>query len=260
MKCHIFAGILALCLLITFPSDALTIYSTGFENSEGFPVGSLPITGLNGWIEEVGNGLSAIVTSQKHTGTQSLRVAANSTVKKDIVSAGSLIYLDGWYNPPSSSVFPDLDGYPASSAVFMFHTTSGLIGLDGDGAGNGAWQESHILASLGFNRITLLLDYSNKIWSLYLNEQMIFQNMGFKNNSVSQLNGIRIDSAQNQGGYLDTFQVLDEPPDFLLQDPTPTITETLLPTPTVTQTPVPSPTLTPTGVPASEVLEWKLFR
>lgn len=260
MKHHLRIAFYTAILLFSTQSQALTLYSTGFESSEGFPAGKLPITGLNGWIEEVGNGLSAIVTFQKHTGNQSLQVASNSTVKRDISSNNSMVYLDGWYYPPTSSVFPDLDGYPSSSAVFMFHSTSGLIGLDGDGAGGGVWVESHIAPNAGFNRITIQIDFTNKIWSLFLNEQMVFQELAFKNNSVTQLNGIRIDSAQNQSGYLDTFQVLNEPPDFLVPTPTPTATNTLIPTPIITETPIPDPTPTPTQFPPTEIRLWDLYK
>jgi len=234
----------------------LAVYSTGFEPSEGFSVGDLTVAGQNGWSDVSGAAPSRIVGATRFAGLQSLEVAADGRVYRDIPSPASLLYVDGWYRAPTSDSYPTLANLPELSVYFLFHETDGLVGLDGDGGGGGNFLTGSIPVPQDFIRLTICVDFSAQTWDLYVDEQLAFNDLGFKDNTVTQLSGFQVDSSMDNPGYLDDFTVTQDPPPFIPPDPTATDTATITPTnsptatvtetPTNTHTPTPSDTLLPT--------------
>ncbi|NUN96152.1 MAG: hypothetical protein HUU16_08245 [Candidatus Omnitrophica bacterium] len=241
--------LVALCLGI--PTFALDIYSTDFEQSEGFSLGELGPGGVNGWGETEGTGASAIVDTLSFAGDQSLEIAAGAAVQRAVTATESILYVDGRYSPPLSDNYPALPIASPASAFFIFHAQDGLVGLDGDGAGGGVWAQAGIVLGAGFHRLTIRLDFTTQTWDLWMDGQPTFSGFGFKDSSVTQLNGLRIDSSQSAPGHLDTVVIGTDLPDFLV--PTPTVTSTPSPSPsfTATRTPTPTSSLTPTASPSA---------
>jgi hypothetical protein len=64
-------------------------------------------------------------------------------------------------------------------------------------------------------RITILQHYDTQTWDLYVDETLELSGLGFKNNSITQLNGINIETSDSGEGYLDDFAITTDPPDFL---------------------------------------------
>jgi hypothetical protein len=243
----IFIGFLILVAsaLFSLPALSETVYQTGFESADGFYIGSA--SGQNGWLETTNSNLCKIVSNTKFEGDQALEVGASSGVHRAFTSSQTLLYIDGRYQATASNSYPDVSLLAPSCAYFMFHTIDGVVGLNGDGTGNGSWVQSGLPVPVGFARITLAINFTTHSWSLYINETTLFNNLGFLNNTINQLNGMMVDSSETGSGYLDALSISSVPPTFLLS-PTPTITAsaTLSPLPTSTITVIP-PTLTPTA-------------
>lgn len=237
-------------------ATATDFYTTGFEANEGFPLGSLPPEGRNGWIESPFVGDSAITNATTQAGSQALQVGPAARVGRDLPASAPVVYIDGWYRPPYSDFYPTLPLDDPASASFIFHQADGLVGLNGNGTGGGAWVEGPYRLADEFSRLTVALDFGDKTWDLYVNETPFFESLGFADASLEQLNGIEIDSSETKSGYLDTFSVSDDVPDFLIgiiptstETPTQTVTSTQTGTPTASPTPSSTETLTPTSTP-----------
>lgn len=243
-----YPAFVALPILIACFSGRVTaveVYSTDFEDDEGYLVGPLGAGGSNGWIEVQGSGSSGIVDTVSYSGEQSLEVAANAAVERSVTSTENTLYVEGRYDPPLSDHYPTLPVASPGSAFFIFHSVDGLVGLDGDGSGGGTWVQAGGSLGVGFHRITVRLTFTTQTWDLWVDGQAIFAGFGFKDSSVIQLNGLRVDSSQGAAGYLDSVVIGTDPPDFLVA--TPTVTSTPSPSSTVTRTPTPTTSLSPTA-------------
>ncbi|MCA9450591.1 MAG: hypothetical protein KC931_25945, partial [Candidatus Omnitrophica bacterium] len=182
--------------VITAHSQAL--YQTGFEATENpaFNVGPLP---QNGWIQESGSAISSVTNGLVFDGSQSLEVAADATISRPLSSSNSsVVYIDGWFKPARSREMLDLVGLPASSALFIFQATDGIIALDGNGSGGGDWVETGFTDLDSFIRLTVLLNFGNHTWNLYANTQLLEADLGFKDNSINSLAGLRITSSTEE--------------------------------------------------------------
>ena len=229
-------------------TGAQPIFTTGFETDEtpAFTVGSLP---QNGWTQVTGPGNSRILDTVSFEGTQSLAVGVDSQVDRAVASNAQVVYVDGYYDPPVSEGQLDPLSLPVGSAVFYFDTTDGLVALDGDGTGGGTWIPVGFSTFSTFSRFTTRLDFTNHTWDLYVNGAPEALGLGFKNNSINQLSGLRIQSSSDEEGYLDNFTVTTEPPSFFPTQ-TPTRTSTSTSTATATATPTRTPTVSPTSTPS----------
>lgn len=222
-------------------SHAQPLYTTGFEADESpaFTVGPLP---QNGWTQVTGPGNSRILDTVNFEGAQSLAVGVDSQVDRAVVSTAPVVFVDGFYNPPVSEGQLDPFTLPEGSAIFYFDLNDGLVALDGNGSGGGTWIPVGFNDFSNFSRFTTRLDFASHTWDLYVNEVPEAIGLGFKDNSINQLSGLRIQSSSEEEGFLDNFTVTTDPPSFI---PTPTPTRT--PTSTATATPTRTPTFSPTA-------------
>ena len=89
------------------------------------------------------------------------------------------------------------------------------MALDGDGAGGGTWIEAGIDISTDFMRLTVVLDFENSQWRLYVNEIEALRDLGFKDNGFTAAAGLQIRTPEGQPGYLDDVVITDQAPAFI---------------------------------------------
>ncbi len=240
------------CLVtFTFPTLAQDIYSTGFEFDENpsFMVGPLP---QNGWVHVTGPSISSVTDGISFENSQSLQISPDSVVSTTLSNdSNSIVYIDSWFQPTLSSTLLDLNGVAASSGIFIFHETLGIVLLDGNGSGSGDWIETGFTDLSDFVRITVCLNFSQQSWDFYANTTPLAFGLGFKDSSITSLSGLRMTSSASSSSYLDDFHVTTVEPSFIVTPtptatPSPTASETNTPTATATATSTPSPTHTPT--------------
>lgn len=192
-------------------------YRTSFEPTD-FAVGALGTPGQDGW---TGTGeIQTTNASGIHSGTQSLQIDETSVVTREMTSSsGGKVYLDGYFVSARVNTKPEPTSIEEGSAYLLFHEMEGILALDGDGNGGGAWVSTGAAASTSdLQRITIALDFSTHTWTLYIDKQQVPagspQTFGFKNNTINQLNGIDIETSSNGKGYLDDFSVTTSVPEF----------------------------------------------
>jgi len=198
------------------PSWAQTIpYRTDFEDS-AFTVGDLG-AGQDGWSATAGSG--AIQTPDNvRSGTQSLEVNPASVVSRNLDGFGSdRVYIDGYYRGPTVSETPDPTTLADGSSLVLFHSTNGIMALDGNGTGGGIWVPANPIvpvATQGLQRMTVCQNYTTQAWDLYVDKVLIFAGLGFKNDSIDKLNGIDIETSDSGSGFLDDFSATTAIPEF----------------------------------------------
>ena len=222
MKAFFGSLILSVLVLLIWTSSVFSEsfpYRTSFEEPN-FSVGNLD--GQGGW-ENVSDpaGAGSIQSSENsgiQSGTQSLMIEAASVVGRTFAATSEqIIYVDGYYRGPTVDFIPDATQMedPGSSLI-LFHVSNGIMGLDGDGLGGGDWTLSGIpVSSDTLQRITIRQDYSTQTWDLYVDGQKVLEGLGFKNNTVTRLSGINIETSADGPGFLDDFSVTTAPPAFL---------------------------------------------
>lgn len=188
-------------------------YRTSFE-APGFNLGA--IEGQDGWtgIGQIQDASPSLV----NRGTQSLEISQTSTVSRSFVNGPSSgkVYIDGFYRGPTISTLPSASSLGEGSSILVFHDTQGIVALNGDGVGGGTWVSSGIpVSTSGLQRITICQDYSSKTWELYIDQVLAPGGpFGFKDNSITQFNGIDIETSDSGKGYLDDFSATNAVPEF----------------------------------------------
>jgi hypothetical protein len=222
--------IACISLLLVIGSPAVTGQSVPYSTSFEAPVFSLgPVDGQDGWTGDgnIQNASSQFIKS----GTQSLAVDENGRVSRYFIDVptGS-VFIDGYYRDTAVDIIPDVTSLEDGTSFVLFHQTNGIMALDGDGDGGGAWVSSGIqVATDTLQRVTIAQDYESKVWVLYIDEQPVsYQgqtpyHFGFRDDSIISFCGIDIDSATTGAGFVDDFSVSFNWPDFLLKQTPPDI-------------------------------------
>lgn len=205
-------------------------YVTDFEAVEGYIPGSLD--GQRGWT--VAAGAARVITTDAALGEQSVVLDAGAIaalVDQEFgpgASNPSVVFLDLQAKPVagvdavSGTIF-DLDnarlGFVANAASGQF------AALDGDGSGAGAWtnlQPLVVLASgnltLGWQRLTVRLDYTAKTWDFYLNGRLLIANLKFRFSSAAYFSGLSFQGHTAAGAGLDDLYAGPDNPLFTDED------------------------------------------
>jgi hypothetical protein len=203
----VFCVIAALCVSVAAFGQQNVPYNTGFEQTEPHPfyVGSL--NGQNSW--QVTTGTAAVQAAEKHAGAQAVSLNADSEVSVALNGTGyNDVWVEGYFKGEGSEGVPDLSKVPAASSFVYFSATDGVQALDGDGSGNGIFVNAGVaINSAQWYRITVRQDYGAKTWDLYVDGALKLSNLGFKDNSVTQLNGYINANYSASSTYLDDFRV-----------------------------------------------------
>lgn len=202
-------GLVLISTMVILPAAAVP-FRTEFE-SPTYNLGGLPQDAWTG-AGQIQDDDPSVVEG----GEQSLEILESSIVSRSFVGPTSgKVYVDGYYQGPTVTIAPDPTTLGAGSSLVLFHATDGIQALNGNGTGGGAWVSTGVQVSgNGLQRITICQDYTAKNWTLYIDGQLIPGTFGFKNNSITRLNGIDIETPETGKGYLDRFAATTSVPDF----------------------------------------------
>ncbi len=173
---------------------------TGFESSDGFSLGNLD--GQGDWFVETGT--SVVQNAESMYGTQAVRLDPGATIGVPISGGGSVVWIDAFVRTGGTTNVPSLAAMGERSSVVYFGSSDGVQPLDGDGSGSGVFLTLSPPATLSpteWRRITLRQDYTAHTWDLYIDGSLRASGLGFKDNTISSLSGLRQYSEET--AYLD---------------------------------------------------------
>lgn len=199
-------------------------YSSDFEGGDGFSVGSLP---QNDWSAESGE--PTITDTDANLGSQSLSLGPNSPVQLarldlDQHDSPTVASIECYAQMPAVDV-ADLpvalrnDVAAIATLVNVSANTGEIYVADGDGVGGYTWVATGVTYGLTGNRSTdwirlvYRLDYTNDQWDLLLNAVPAATGLGFIDNSVDNLNFIRVRGDENETMRIDSVTANVEGPD-----------------------------------------------
>ena len=178
-----------------------------FEESDGFAAG--PLNGQEGW--SVAPAQEAVVQRNKvRRGIQAVRFSeVNGIASKTLLATGTYVSTSiaaCWIpnaEPPTS--LPSTVG-----AMVSFSATNGLVVFDGDGNGGGTWVVvSNTLLVSRWARLGIEQDFTNQTWSLYVDGVERMTGLGFKDNTVTQLNAIHIEGGVGGALHIDDLGITE---------------------------------------------------
>jgi hypothetical protein len=107
----------------------------------------------------------------------------------------------------------------AVSAFAIDGSVDGSVGqvyaVDGDGAGSGMWVAAGVPITLSgetsseWVRLTYRIDYTNKRWDLFINNQLVLVDLGFLDDEFTQLNQVDFSADETTATGLDHFYAGD---------------------------------------------------
>ena len=115
----------------------------------------------------------------------------------------------GYFRGEGTTADPSFPGDIPASAIVFFSATNGIQCLNGDGSGSGSWINTTVTSinKDTWYKISIRQDYTSKKWRCYIDEAASpDQDLGFRNNEVTTLNGFR--NFADTASYLDTFRVI----------------------------------------------------
>ena len=183
--------------LFTFGTDPINVhnsplpYSIGFESTNSYTIGTLD--GQNGWECDVG---AAVQAGMVHAGGQATELEAlEATMTKHFATTNSVVttmlfvFLGQQFSVPAN--LPS-----AASSLVSFEAGTGVRGFNGNGSGGGSWVTvpATIPRINQWVELKIVQDYVTKTWDLYVNGSQPLFNLGFKDNSVTQLRAMHLRS------------------------------------------------------------------
>ncbi|MBN1478249.1 hypothetical protein JXA47_15950 [Candidatus Sumerlaeota bacterium] len=185
------ALIIALTLMVFAVGASPVLVEADFDGAE-YSLGSLD--GQNGWT--VLQGTATIVDDgAAHSGARSVSLAQNTVVDRSISAPGqAIVWTRTHFRGAGTDVAPNYPSGEAASAIVHFSSTDGIQLADGDGAGGySAWVNTGVSIDDDGTWYEILIrqDYTNQLWDCYIDGTLEGQDLGFRDNSVTQLNGFR---------------------------------------------------------------------
>ncbi len=182
-------------------------YVTGFEPDEtpGFSLGDLNGQGDGAWT--VSEGSAVVQDGTVSRGAQAVEAAEGTVIDVALDGTADVIWVDTFLKTTGSLDAPTIPSEPRSSVLF-FSSEDGILALDGDGSGSGTYTTVVGAFPTGeFIRVSIRQDYTTKTYDVWLNGIQFATGLGFKDNSISKLNGAQRRSATTS--YLDDFSVTE---------------------------------------------------
>lgn len=170
------------CCAIASAAQAEVLLATGFEKTEGYAIG--PVAGQQGWTSDTAAAVISDVTVK--TGTQALNLGTDAQAHWGVAAGAASATVDCYVQavPVDTAPTPALG---ASTAVYL-DAKLGLMCLDGDGVGGGAWVPTGSSPARGtWFRVTLRLDHATKRWECLVDGAVARTSLGFVNATVSGL-------------------------------------------------------------------------
>lgn len=203
-----------------------TVYATGFEAGDGIATGNL--NGQNSWVVEAGGTATVTAGSGAQSSARFVQLGANSTITRAAASGSSQVLIRGYYQGGGSATLTaPVGGNPIAALIGFRQVDANNIAIAAWNGTTSQWTEPAgpvTFSNTGWHEIVIALDYTTKTFNVRVNGANHLQNLGFRDNSVSQLNGIgagsetaaRVDSIglfasgangdYDQDGWTDKFE------------------------------------------------------
>lgn len=204
-------------MLLALHLQAVTLpYANDFESADGYTTTGYLVSDVD-WAFDPNLLTVEVTDTQAAHGTQSLLLTGTSNFTLGVVDGlvESYRWID-FYLKPVFVLETELPQQvtslqPAVTAFVTDGSAGEVFVVDGDGLGGGSWVSSQMPIALqggtplDWVRITYRLDYSRKTWDLYVNGQLSLVNMGFLDDSLTELNAFSFTADPVQSTALDTF-------------------------------------------------------
>ncbi|MDB6169617.1 MAG: beta-glucosidase, partial [Verrucomicrobia bacterium] len=169
-------------------------YSTDFESSESYSLGSLH--SQNGW--QVTQGAASVTNGNVFSGAYSVSLAASTPpaiVTRSFAqfTGKPIVFVDFFARPTAGTSLAGSTLFDAESsrAGFLQVGAAGEVyAYDGNGSGGGTWVATGRTLSIDSNsqstdwvRFTFRQDYTLKKWDLYVDGLLAGYHYGFKDNT-----------------------------------------------------------------------------
>ena len=163
------------------------------------------INGQNNW-EVSQPGTALVQTNDTYEGSQALSIAStngeNTTVRQLFANPGSDIVWADMYTKAYGGVDPT--NIFDSSVCFYFNSKLHLMGYDGKLAGTNKWvilSQTNDWTYGDWVRLTTCLDYNLQEWSIYANDTLLAEGLGF----VTTNSRLTMFEIAGQSSVLDNF-------------------------------------------------------
>ncbi len=189
-------------------------FTTGFESSEGYSIGSLQSDSI--W--DINSGSFPSIGSFGFGDGYGVDLDENEILSIDFTSAS--VQTVGWidfYLKPAFGSLEDLPvNFPFGQAALTSFVKAGSDGriyaFNGDGQGSGVWVDSGYTVTLNASssanwvRMTYRLDYSTLSWDLFLNDQLQLIDLGFIDANTPPLSAFSIEGTSEGLTQFDEFE------------------------------------------------------
>jgi len=188
----------------------LPLYSTGFEPApaEGYVLGALD--GQDDWSADA----SVTVQNQVKLEQQAAQIGGfDVSASRQVTSSAKAVESTFSFYFSGSGVFPPAKLPESASTLLCYDPSQGLMALDGDGVGGGAWAlVPDSLLTDQWVEITVVLNYARpdspeKTWGVFISGHGSLTGLGFKTDSADKLNSIQIEGDAEIPNYLDNLSV-----------------------------------------------------
>lgn len=215
LKLAMIAGVVS--LIGSTAQAALPLYSATFEAAPY--VTNETISGKDGWIV-TGAEARVVTGAGAQNSARFVELSPGAQIDRSFGDVAALnaipgppiVWVEGYFrgDGADSTLAQALTNYPATdaSAIVHFSTANGIEFLDGNGSGGAASIQNAGVALTPNNwfKITIRLNFADKKWDVWVNNDLKHLALGFRSNSTNKLSGFK-NLAQNTA-YFDSFRVV----------------------------------------------------
>lgn len=181
--------------------SAQELLGTGFEGEQGYAAGDLD--GQVGW--QVDAGAAEVWGRTVYAGRLAARIAPGGSVSRETPGATSKVSFRAHLQATPSTA-PELP-VSGQAAVLYLDPVQGLVGLDGDGQGSGAWVGSGRSVAVGtWVEVEVILDFERRSWSCSLDGLPALEGLGFATGDLVAFRSVRL-AAESGDTLADELEV-----------------------------------------------------
>lgn len=187
-----YAAVASLMVVAVAGADPVTNTLTWFESFDTYAEGTV-LSNTNGWSTGAADVQGVVTSTASYDGANNCYLPAEGVLTNWINGIGeSVVWFDFFAKIATRDQAPDVD--PTLSAQFYFNENSNAVVWDGL-VGNwvtlsntvGGVAASNINPS-AWTRVTVVHNYSDKKWALIVNDELLDDNIGFINTSITKMN------------------------------------------------------------------------
>lgn len=200
----VFVALFVVLAAFAARADQALPYVADFEEPTYAP--DATIHGIDGWTANDPTS-ATIQGTTVYSRLVALLLKRGGVVDQLFNSTDSAVWVDSYYRGAPIDVLPDLATLTSGSALVAFTQSSGIICLNGNGSGGGAWAQTGIqIDPSRWYRVSLRIDYATHNYDIHVNGVLRKSGMGFLYNTGDQLRGFRYVSGDTHS-FLDHLSV-----------------------------------------------------